>query len=94
MSLVPNGSLRMRSDFPVVGCFSPPPTACQWPAGVAFFAHKDNPRDLHAAWFVVTPDGSSIELNHNADDAVDEARARWIAHALNTVAGLMTPNVV
>ena len=64
-----------------------------WPDpkyGRKFEVWKKDPSDKHSAWFVVMPNGAMLEFNHNADDAVDEATARWVAETLNAA---MTPNV-
>lgn len=57
--------------------------ACFWQAGQGFRVMKMNPADLHSAWYVVTPNGGMLTFNDCADDAWDEARANWVAHALN-----------
>lgn len=52
-----------------------------------FRAFKPDPKDLHGPWYLVMPGGDSLPLNHCADDAVDEARCRWMVDALNRAAG-------
>lgn len=51
-----------------------------------FKAWKQDINDLHSPWFLVMPGGDSIPFNHNADDAVDCARAMWVAAACNLAA--------
>jgi hypothetical protein len=58
-----------------------------WPHGhdehSTFRVFKPDPTNLHAPWFLVMPGGAMLELNHCEDDAVDEARCRWMVDALN-----------
>lgn len=55
-----------------------------------FKAWKQDINDLHSPWFLVVPGGDSFPFNHNADDAVDCARAMWVAAACNAYAARIT----
>lgn len=64
----------------------PKPTdvkACGWQPGQHFHVMKMDPANLHSPWHVVTPGGFVLTFNNNADDAVDEAQANWVAQTLN-----------
>lgn len=56
-----------------------------------FRTFKENPADKHSPWHLVMPGGDSVPLNHCADDAVDEARCRWMVDALNRALGVVVP---
>ena len=60
---------------------------CHWPAGLKFRVMKMDLSNLHSAWHVVNPGGSVLTFNDCADDAWDEARANWVANALNDALG-------
>lgn len=56
---------------------------CHWAPGQNFRVAKVDRIDLHSAWYVVQPGGGMLTFNDCADDAWDEARANWVADALN-----------
>ena len=67
---------------------------CDFTPGLPFLIHKDDEFDKHSAWYVVLPttptrgSGCLISFNHCADDAVDKARATFVANACNAYAGI------
>ena len=64
-----------------------------------FLVWKEDPSDKHSAWYVVLPtsttvgSGDLISFNAHFDDAVDEARARFVAVACTrALRGLLNPH--
>jgi hypothetical protein len=74
---------RTLYTIPIAPAAAKWPDACQWPEDKPFRVLKVGELGDHTPWQIVMPCGGVLELNHHADDAVDEARAKWIGAALN-----------
>lgn len=79
-ALIANIARLLEIANPVVTSW---PEACKWPQDKPFRVLKVGEPGDHTPWQIVMPCGGVLELNHHADDAVDEARAKWIGAALN-----------